>query len=250
MKYCPQCGNHVYKNQRFCNQCGYNLEVFEQYRNQMTTTPKRKKWPFIVIAILVIAIIVAACSTYYYFFVKPVDTPKKETPTYQVSKKEKESEEGKVSNDPEKAEKEMVENSKSNIKYPKIDVLTEDFKNNFMEKDTRDGYKGIKKRMTRVKVEEVLGKSPTKFEYSDFYGYKYGNLAVLYSEHNEGTVASMGVAPGNLSVDEFIKYYPKYTERYPNMLIYNNNIDNGFKIIVSIKNNKVHLITCADDEDR
>lgn len=53
----------------------------------MITNSKRKKCPFIVIAILVIAMIVVACSTYYYFFVRPVDTPKKDTPMHQVSKK-------------------------------------------------------------------------------------------------------------------------------------------------------------------
>lgn len=136
------------------------------------------------------------------------------------------------------------------MKYPKIIVLTEDFKNNFMVKDIRDGYKGINKRMTRVEIEEVLRKATMKFEYSDFYGYKYGNLAILYSELTKETVAEMSVTPDNSSVDKFIKYYPKYTERYPHMLIYDSNINNGFKIIVSIKNNQIHLITCADDKDR
>lgn len=195
MKYCPRCGNHIHETQRFCNQCGNDLEAFEQYRNQMITNSKRKKWSFIVIVILVIAMIVVACSTYYYFFVRPVDAPKKDTPVHQVSKKD--SEEGKVPNDPDK------------------------------------------------EVERIVGKSTGKIHIDgmDHESIKYGDLAVNYDPHSkEKIVTSVGIAPNNISEEEFISHYNNYDKRNFRDIVYNNIKGNGYEIVVYLDGDKVGLI--------
>ncbi|MCI2925867.1 zinc-ribbon domain-containing protein [Staphylococcus hominis] len=239
MKYCPRCGNHIHETQRFCNQCGNDLEAFEQYRNQMITNSKRKKWSFIVIVILVIAMIVVACSTYYYFFVRPVDAPKKDTPVHQVSKKD--SEEGKVPNDPDKEGKETIENKKS----PQINVMSDDFLENFMHKNTLNGYMGIKPGMTEKEVERIVGKSTGRIHIDgmDYESIKYGDLAVNYDPHSkEKIVTSVGIASNNISEEEFISHYNNYDKRNFRDIVYNNIKGNGYEIVVYLDGDKVGLI--------
>lgn len=261
MKYCPQCGSPLKENQHFCNRCGCDIQNFKygytQENNYFPQEPKRKRriWPFIVIAIFVIAVIGSSCFAYYHFFLKGNEQAQsKPTTTQHVAKEEEKQGEHKISNDPKKAEKQRAEEEKEEKtdkenapQPPKIDVLSNEFHKDFMESDRRNEYKGIRIGMTKEEVERRLGKSSTKFEYSDFYAFKYGDLAILYSDFDKGKVVSFAVVPENVSVEEFIQHHPKYTARYKDKLIYNNDKTNNYEIDVIIKDNKIKEIMNIDD---
>ncbi|MDU0449053.1 zinc-ribbon domain-containing protein [Staphylococcus haemolyticus] len=164
MNFCPRCGNKITKEQRFCSKCGNDLRIFEgdSIESQYEVAERKTSiWPFILVGLVVIGIIVSCCFAYYHFFLKEEEQPKQTaTTTTHVKKDKNTTEEGKVSNDPIKAEKQkskQIEDEKdkdaTHSQAPKIDVMSEDFHKSFMQKDTRDSYMGIKPGMTRAEVE-------------------------------------------------------------------------------------------------
>ena len=70
-----------------------------------------------------------------------------------------------------------------------------------------------------------------------------GNLAVAY-ENDE--VVHVGVAPNDISEDQFIQKYNEPDDRKPNQLIYDSNKDNDFSILVNVKNGKIYVIENVD----
>lgn len=109
MNFCPRCGNKITKEQRFCSKCGNDLRIFEgdSIESQYEVAERKTSiWPFILVGLVVIGIIVSCCFAYYHFFLKEEEQPKQTATTTTHVKKDKDTtEEGKVSNDPIKAEK-------------------------------------------------------------------------------------------------------------------------------------------------
>ena len=60
--------------------------------------------------------------------------------------------------------------------------MSDDFLENFMHKNTLNGYMGIKPGMTEKEVERIVGKSTGKIHIDgmDHESIKYGDLAVNY----------------------------------------------------------------------
>mgnify|MGYP001757414010 FL=1 len=69
------------------------------------------------------------------------------------------------------------------------------------------------------------------------------NLAVAY-ENDE--VVHVGVAPNDISEDQFIQKYNEPDDRKPNQLIYDSNKDNDFSVLVNVKNGKISVIENVD----
>ncbi|GEQ07948.1 hypothetical protein EQ029_01620 [Staphylococcus haemolyticus] len=174
-------------------------------------------------------------------------------------KKDKDTtEEGKVSNDPIKAEKQKSKQSEdekdkdaTHSQAPKIDVMSEDFHKSFMQKDTRDSYMGIKPGMTRAEVEKRYGSSNRVFHKTEMdYLYTiYGNLAVAYElKGNKEVVREIGVAPLNVDEQTFIDKYSDYDKNNDaESYTYNTVKNNGFEILVTTKNGKIALIQCIPE---
>lgn len=262
MKFCPQCGNQLKEGQHFCSKCGNDLQAFEDYRNDerynyyQTQKPKRKVWPFVLVAIVVIGLIVASCFTYYHFFIKQSEhVQNKPTTTQHVNKDDdNHTKEHKISNDPKKAEKQRKDDNEEKDKQsnlPKIDVLSDDFLQTYMQKNNLDGYMGIKTGMTKDEVEKRYGKGTPLPHIDGFHNdyIKYGNIAITYDPHTQiKTVAMVAVAPDNVSEHEFISKYNNYDKHsLSGSYIYNNVKDNGFEIIVTPVNGKVVLIECVPE---
>lgn len=265
MRFCPKCGNKLINEQHFCNRCGYDLHLFEDISESVQYEPpthKTRIWPFVLVGLVVIGIIVSCCFAYYHFFLKETEQPKQTATTATHVKKEKATtDEDKVSNDPVKAEKQKAKQKEAEkhkvtdttqLQGPKIDVMSEDFHRSFMQKDTRDGYMGIKPGMTRAEVEKRYGKGTLMPHIEGFHEdfVKYGNIAVVYSFHTQyNTVARIAVAPDNISEQAFITRYNSYEDHnLAGQYVYDSVKNNGFQIIATAVNGKVVLIECAPGE--
>lgn len=158
---------------------------------------------------------------------------------HQVSKKD--SEEGKVPNDPDKEGKETIENKKS----PQINVMSDDFLENFMHKNTLNGYMGIKPGMTEKEVERIVENQQEKFILMvwimNLLSMEIWQLITIHTL-KEKIVTSVGIAPNNISEEEFISHYNNYDKRNFRDIVYNNIKGNGYEIVVYLDGDKVGLI--------
>lgn len=268
MKYCPQCGSPLKDNQHFCNRCGCDIQNFKygytQENNYFPQEPKRKRriWPFVVIAIFVIAVIGSSCFAYYHFFLKGNEQAQsKPSTTQHVAKEEEKPGEHKISNDPKKAEKQRAEEEKaektekadkdSALHPPKIDVLSDEFQTTYMQQNNLDSFMGIKRGMTKDEVEKRFGKGELMPHINGFHNdyIKYGNIAIIYNPRTQdNTVASIGVAPDNVSEQEFISKYNTYDKHSASgQYTYNNVKNNGFEILVTPVKGKIVLVECIPE---
>ncbi|RIM32449.1 zinc ribbon domain-containing protein, partial [Staphylococcus caprae] len=124
-------------------------------------------------------------------------------------------------------------------KAPHIDVFSTAFDIGYMKSASSSGYQGIYPGMTRKEDEDKDGKSDGNVDSSNYTYEKYGNLAVAY-ENDE--VVHVGVAPNDISEDQFIQKYNEPDDRKPNQLIYDSNKDNDFSVLVNVKNGKISVI--------
>ena len=58
----------------------------------------------------------------------------------------------------------------------------------------------------------------------------------------EKIVTSVGIAPNNISEEEFISHYNNYDKRNFRDIVYNNIKGNGYEIVVYLDGDKVGLI--------
>lgn len=240
MKYCPNCGNQLKEGQSFCNKCGTHIKQSNQnhspqsngnHRNYQLYQQKEEKKPtgWIVLLSIVFVLLIAAVlyGGYYAYnhYVKNDDTEAESTQTTQTDSNDSQSK------------------SDSTSKGPRIDIFSSDFDKNYMKSASTRGYHGIYKGMTRKEVEDKFGKSNGNVEGSNYNYETYGNLAVAY-ENDE--VVQVGIAPSNVSEDQFIQTYNEPDERKTNQLIYDSNKDNDFSVLVNTKDGKVSVIENVD----
>lgn len=249
MKYCPNCGNEVKPGQAFCNKCGNTLKKEnkqaetssqgKQATHSKQTYPDRNKYTpqqknenkkpiwIIILSIIFILLIGALLYGAYYYYnnvIKDNDSDNQTTETQNKSKDDSQSKESSSSE------------SNSSEKAPTIDVFSNNFDQGYMKSASTEGYKGIYKDMTRKEVEAKFGKSSGKVDGGQTYYEKYGDLAVLYSGDK---VDRVGVAPSNVTENEFLEHYYEPDDRKSDELIYDSNKDNDFSVIAHSK--KVRL---------
>lgn len=252
MKYCPNCGNEVKPGQAFCNKCGNTLKKENKQaetssqgkqatqskqtypdRNKYTPQQKNKNkkpiWIIILSIIFILLIGALLYGAYYYYnnVIKDNDSDNQTTETQNKSKDDSQSKESSSSE------------SNSSEKAPTIDVFSNNFDQGYMKSASTEGYKGIYKDMTRKEVEAKFGKSSGKVDGGQTYYEKYGDLAVLYSGDK---VDRVGVAPSNVTEDEFLEHYYEPDDRKSDELIYDSNKDNDFSVLVNVKNGDVTVI--------
>ena len=250
MKYCPNCGNEVRPGQAFCNKCGNTLkkeikqaepssqgkqetqatQSKQTYpdRNRYTPQPNKKdKKPIWIIILSIIFILLIGALLYgaYYYYNNVIKDNDSDNQTTETQKKSKDDSQSKESSSSE---------ANSSEKAPTIDVFSSNFDQGYMKSASTEGYKGIYKDMTRKEVEAKFGKSSGKVD---------GDLAVLYSGDK---VDRVGVAPSNVTEDEFLDHYYEPDERKSDELIYDSNKDNDFSVIAHSKKGKITLIENID----
>lgn len=238
--YCSNCGNQLKEGQSFCNKCGTHIKQSNQHRPshyhqhhssynvQHSSHGKKPTGLIVLLSIIFIGLIAAMLYGAYYAYEHYIKDDDKTSESVQTSpSKTNDSKSQKV----------------STSKGPHIDVFSTEFDKGYMKSASTSGYQGIYKGMTRKEVEEKLGKSDGNVDSSNYTYEKYGNLAVAY-ENDE--VAHIGVAPSNISEDQFIQKYNEPDDRKPNQLIYDSNKDNDFSVLVNVKNGKISVIENVD----
>lgn len=259
MKYCPNCGNEVRPGQAFCNKCGNTLkkeikqaEPSSQGKQETQATQSKQTYPdsnrytpqpnkkdkkpiwIIILSIIFILLIGALLYGAYYYYNNVIKDNDSDNQTTETQKKSKDDSQSKESSSSE---------ANSSEKAPTIDVFSSNFDQGYMKSASTEGYKGIYKDMTRKEVEAKFGKSSGKVDGGQTYYEKYGDLAVLYSGDK---VDRVGVAPSNVTEDEFLDHYYEPDERKSDELIYDSNKDNDFSVIAHSKKGKITLIENID----
>ncbi|CUT95508.1 zinc ribbon domain-containing protein [Staphylococcus capitis] len=238
--YCSNCGHQLKEGQSFCNQCGAHIRQSYQnhpphynqnhsnYNVQRASRSKKPTGLIILLSLIFIGFIAAMLYGAYYAYEHYVKDDDKTSESVQSSPSN--------TND-SKSEQD------STSKGPHIDVFSTAFDKGYMKSASTSGYQGIYTGMTRKEVEEKFGKSDGNVDSSNYTYEKYGNLAVAY-ENDE--VVHVGVAPNDISEDQFIQKYNEPDDRKPNQLIYDSNKDNDFSVLVNVKNGKISVIENVD----
>lgn len=130
---------------------------------------------------------------------------------------------------------------------PSIDVLTTQFSQGFMNADVRSGYYGVGIGLSRDAIEKKFGKSDGRIEAGESEAERYGNVAVRY---NKDKAEHIYVAPTNVTVEVFKSVHGTPTIENRDRLVYDDNPNNSFSILITTKNGKVTAIENADQIQR
>ncbi|SCT12314.1 zinc-ribbon domain-containing protein [Staphylococcus caeli] len=232
MKYCPNCGNKVENNQSFCNKCGeklvnvdrkinhnkyYNSQLKNKNsRNEHRNRSNSKLW-MIIISIVVFIIIVLALSVGGYYLYKNVVLGNGTINIFQKDNRANQDQQQSV-----------------------INVLSDEFSENFMNEDNTGGYEGFNIGMSKDDIKEKFGE-PNDIVYMGIGEVeKYHNIGIYYGI--DGTVSSVYVLPEGVSVSEFKQFHGDPTVETENQLVYDDNPDNGFTILINIANGEIQSI--------
>lgn len=240
MKYCPNCGNKLQSDKAFCNQCGTQLEnenrknkyrrITENNLKSINNTQQRKHnksrtWKIIAI----IGAIVILLSTLFfvtYFFYKNVIS---DNEAINVFKSDSQNNKNKEQTD--------------------VNVLSSNFSENYMNADNTDGYAGINIGMSKNDVKEKFGEPNDSISMDIGNVKKYNNIGVYYGI--DKTVSSVYILPENISTTDFKNFHGEPTIETDSQLIYDDNPDNNFTIIINIDGDEIQSIenTYQIDED-
>ena len=226
MKFCSNCGSEIDSNQSFCKECGKQLDTNKQdnmEREQLssnTTNKKREqdnkkknnKKPFIIIVSIIVASILIIVLIFSGFI---------------------------LYNNVIKGDK-ISSIFHLNNNTPEINVLSDEFSNDFMKADNTSGFKGFDIGMSKGEVQKQHGSSNSKLKMGIGEVYKYGDIGVYYGIDN--TVSSVYVLPKDVTVNEFKNFHGTPTVETDSQLVYDDNQDNGFTILINVKNDKIESV--------
>ncbi|UXR37941.1 hypothetical protein MUA41_00305 [Staphylococcus simulans] len=125
-----------------------------------------------------------------------------------------------------------------------VDVLSEGFSHNFMNSDVRDGFYGLAKGMSRDEIESKFGSSERMILASQFHAEKYGNLAVKYDSDDKAE--HIFIAPDNVKKSEFTDFHGIPTLDSPGGMVYDDNPNNSFSVLITTQDGMVTAIENAD----
>ncbi len=122
--------------------------------------------------------------------------------------------------------------NKHNSQYPspQIDVLSQAFSENFMNRDVRNQYMHISKGMSKSKVERYYGNSEEHLKINNLKTQKYGNIAIYYQNDK---VQRFFVIPNNVYIQAFTQVHGNRDKNYNNgTMLYDDNPFNQFSVKV------------------
>lgn len=131
---------------------------------------------------------------------------------------------------------------------PSIDVQTTQFSQGFMNADVRSGFYGVGIGLSRDAIEKKFGKSDGRIEAGQSHAEKYGNVAVKYNSKDKAE--HIYVAPTNVTVEAFKSVHGTPTIENSDGLVYDDNPNNSFSILITTKNGKITAIENADQIQR
>lgn len=228
MKYCPNCGNKIEQNQQFCNECGTKLieknektnsehikKVVNQQGNEKVNIKKQKKskiWMVISSVVIIIILILALLFTGYLFYKNIL-----------------------LGND--SSDTSQSNNKSQGYTQIEINVLSDQFSEKFMNSDNTGGYQGFKLGMSKYEVKQNFGDSTDSIDMDIGDVEKFGDIGIYYGI--DDTISSVYVLPERVSVDDFKQFHGEPTVETDTQLVYDDNPNNTFTILINIQGNKV-----------
>lgn len=254
MRYCTNCGHKINDNQSFCNNCGTKLHESQsntqsntqsnqpnnQYSNhnriardrevnnrytyhyQDNDHHKRSGFGKVLLAILIVAILGLLLYGLYFAYNQFTGHNSSNDTTQSQSS----------------------DTSDSSSEGAQIDIFSDEFDQAYTKSPSTDGYAEIYNGMSRSGVETKYGQSNGTIYLQGSTYEKYGDIAVLYDEHDD--VSQVIVTPSNITEDDYIEHYGDPDDRDGNTLIYDTYKDNDFSVLVTIKDGMVLAIENVD----
>ncbi|MES3713292.1 hypothetical protein ABC762_06275 [Staphylococcus ureilyticus] len=125
---------------------------------------------------------------------------------------------------------------KTKYKLPKINVLSQQFSENFMNSDVRNHYMHISKGMDKHKVETYFGDSEKTIQIANMKAHKYGDMAFLFKNNK---VQRIFVVPDNVTIESFSQVHGyRVYNNHNGTMIYDDNPSNHFSVKVYFDSNK------------
>lgn len=258
MRYCTNCGYKINDNQSFCNNCGTKLHESQsntqsnQQGNQQSNQPnnqysnhnriardkevndrytyhyqdndhhKSSGFGKVLLAILIVAILSLLLYGLYFAYNQFTGHNSSNDTTQSQSS----------------------DTSDSSSEGAQIDIFSDEFDQAYTKSPSTDGYAEIYNGMSRSGVETRYGQSNGTVYLQGSTYEKYGDIAVLYDEHDD--VSQVIVTPSNITEDDYIEHYGEPDDREGNTLIYDTYKDNDFSVLVTIKDGMVLAIENVD----
>ncbi|WP_367121235.1 zinc-ribbon domain-containing protein [Staphylococcus capitis] len=242
MRYCTNCGHKVSDNQLFCKNCGSKLsdsqynqrsnsnknvndrEINDKYTyhyhddDQLKRSGIRK----VLLAIFIVAILGLLLYGVYFAYNQFLAN----------------------NSTHENTQNHSSDTSDSSSEGAQIDIFSDEFDQEYTKSPSTDGYAEIFNGMSRSDVETKYGQSNGTIYLQGSTYEKYGDIAVLYDEHDD--VSKVIITPSNVTEDDYIEHYGDPDDREGNTLIYDTYKDNDFSVLVTIKDGMVLAIENVD----
>ncbi|MDY4022399.1 zinc ribbon domain-containing protein [Staphylococcus borealis] len=274
MRYCTNCGHKINDNQSFCNNCGTKLhdaqsnqqsnqqsdqpnnqhdnqssnqrnnqhshqpnnqysnhnriarnrEVNDRYAYHYQDNSQHKRSGFGSVLLVILVVVILGLLLYGLYFAYNQFT-------------------GHNSSD-DTTQSQSSDTSDSSSEGAQIDIFSDAFDQAYTKAPSKDGYAEIYNGMSRSGVETKYGQSNGTVYLQGSTYEKYGDIAVLYDEHDD--VSQVIITPSNITEDDYIEHYGEPDDREGNTLIYDTYKDNDFSVLVTIKDGMVLAIENVD----
>lgn len=254
MRYCTNCGHKINDNQSFCSNCGTKLhesqsntqsnqqsnqpnnqysnhnriardkEVNDRYTYHYQNNDHNKRSGFGKVLLAILTAVILGLLLYGLYFAYNQFT-------------------GHNSSD-DTTQSQSSDTSDSSSEGAQIDIFSDEFDQAYTKSPSTDGYAEIYSGMSRSGVETKYGQSNGTIYLQGSTYEKYGDIAVLYDEHDD--VSQVIITPSNITEDDYIEHYGDPDDRDGDMLIYDTYKDNDFSVLVTIKDGMVLVIENVD----
>lgn len=124
------------------------------------------------------------------------------------------------------------------VSVPNIDILSQEFSDNYMNANHVDGYNGLSKNMNKKNIEQKFGKEDKIKNFLGEDGYVYGNFIVMYDDTNDKKIEQYGIIPKEyITYQQFVGFHGEPAQnlrsnKNTSLIAYNNVPNNGYQIAV------------------
>lgn len=138
----------------------------------------------------------------------------------------------------DKSENNDTNNENNKQSTPNIDILSQDFSDNYMNANHVTGYKGLIKNMNKKEVQQKYGEEDDIRNFLGREGYVYGNFMVMYYLGAGNPIEQYSIIPNqNVTYKEFVDFHGEPTQdlrkgQGHSFVIYNKTPNNGYQIAV------------------
>ncbi|MCJ0913027.1 MULTISPECIES: hypothetical protein [Mammaliicoccus] len=150
---------------------------------------------------------------------------------------------GDPQNHNQKPSKSNNKQQKNKKETPKINVLSQDFSDHYMNENHVTGYRGLVKTMDKSEIESKYGDEEEVRNFLGREGHVYGNFMVRYYLSEGYPVKQFSIVPSNhVTYKDFVDFHGEPTQdlrtrQGHSFVVYNKTNHNGYQVAVYTKGN-------------